>query len=71
MVVSACWEGSEGRWSRALMRVESLARVWFMGPIAEERGVVSGVEALRIVSQDEESRKQGLCFRRESIDYGG
>jgi hypothetical protein len=50
------------------MMVESLARVWFTGPMAVERGVENEVGVLRMVSQDWESRKQGLCLRRESMD---
>lgn len=34
------------------MMVESLVRVWFMGLMAEERGVESEVGVLRMASQD-------------------
>jgi hypothetical protein len=49
------------------MRVESRARVRFVGPTAEERELESSVGWSATLRQLWVSRKQGLCFRKESI----
>jgi hypothetical protein len=68
MVCSAAGVESEGRRSSSLMIVESLASVWFTGPTAEERTEASSLGMFRIGRQAWESRKQGWCFRSESMD---
>lgn len=67
IVFSASGGEREERLSSSLIRVDSRARVWFTGPTAEERSAESSVGRSAMMRHGGVSRKQGLCFRKESM----